>query len=223
MSIQPSTLSFLTDLRQNNNREWFNDHKERYIAAHADFKNFIQMMIDRLAEFDLHINTSIDPGKCMFRIYRDVRFSKNKDPYKNWLAAGISIDGRKLDGPEYYLHIEPEGKSFIASGYWRPKKEHLDAIRQEIDYNGTGLLDALQNGGWSVDDLSAEDKLVRPPAGYTADHPHIEILKLKSFILYEAIPDDVLTSAKALDHIIAVCRRIYPFKEFLHEATTLID
>src|SRR5690606_33032951 len=181
------------------------------------------MMIDWVPEFDLHIKTSIDPGKCMVCPYCEVRFSKDKDPYNNWLAAGISIDGGKLAAPDYYRHIEPEGEAFIASGYWRHKKEHLDAIRQEIDYNAKGLRDALQDGGWSVDDLSAEDKLVRPPAGYTADHPHIEILKLKSFMLYEAIPDDVLTSAKALDHIIAVCRRIYPFKEFLHEATTLID
>ena len=223
MSIQSSTFVFLKDLNQNNNREWFNAHKERYIAAQADFKSFIVAMIERLSEFDPHINTDIDAARCMFRIYRDVRFSKNKDPYKRWLAAGISIDGRKLDGPEYYIHIEPEGKSFIASGYWRPNKEHLAAIRQEVDYNGAALEAALREGGWSFGDLSTEDKLVRPPSGYSADDPNIEVLKLKSFILYEALPDELLMSAKGLDHVVAVCQRIHPFKTFLHDAIAVVE
>lgn len=223
MFIQSSTFAFLKDLRQNNNREWFNVHKERYVAAQADFKSFITSMIERLSEFDPHINTDIDAGRCMFRIYRDVRFSKNKDPYKNWLAAGISIDGRKLDGPEYYIHLEPGGKSFIASGYWRPKKEHLATIRQEVDYNAATLETALSEGGWSVGDLSTEDKLVRPPSSYSADDPNIEVLKLKSFILYEALSDELLMGEDALDYVIRVCRRIYPFKAFLHDAIAVVE
>lgn len=218
MHIQKSTFDFLKELNANNNREWFQANKNLYTNAQGDFKNFIVEMITGLSKFDPHINTDIDAGKCMFRIYRDVRFSKNKAPYKSWLAAGISIDGRKLDGPEYYIHIEPGNKSFIACGYWRPKKEHLEAIRQEIDYNAPQLVTALADGKWTTEDLSQEDKLVRPPAGYTADDPNIEILKLKSFILHEMLSDTLLTSDGALNAVLTICERIHPFKKFLHDA-----
>ncbi len=217
MSIQKTTFDFLENLKKNNNREWFQANKDLYTKAYEDIKTFIIEMIKGLTVFDPHINTDINAAKCMFRIYRDVRFAKDKSPYKSWLAAGISIDGRKLDGPEYYIHIEPEG-SFIACGYWRPKKEHLDAIRQEIDYNTAGLTQALATGQWTVEDLSQEDKLSRPPTGYTADDPNIELLKLKSFIIHKPLSNRMLTEDKALQGVLEICQRIHPFKKFLHEA-----
>ncbi|NGM60993.1 DUF2461 domain-containing protein [Sphingobacterium sp. SGG-5] len=217
MHIQRTTFNFLTSLKGNNNREWFQENKDDYLRAQEDVKGFITEMIAGLAKFDPNINTDINAGKCMFRIYRDVRFSKDKSPYKSWLAAGISIDGRKLDGPEYYIHIEPE-KSFIACGYWRPKKEHLDAVRQEIDYNAEGLISALSAGGWTVEDLSSEDKLSRPPAGYAADDVNIETLKLKSFIIHQPLSNRQLTNSDALQGVLTICQRIYPFKKFLHDA-----
>lgn len=217
MNIKTSTIAFLKDLKQNNNREWFNEHKPRYEQAHADMKEFVEALIQHISRFDPQVPSDIKASKCMFRIYRDVRFSKNKEPYKSWLAAGISVDGRKLEGPEYYIHIEPN-KSFIAVGYWLPKKEHLDAIRQEIDYNYTPFVDILKQGQWDLEDLSAEDKLVRPPAGYTADNEAIEILKLKSFILFKHLSDEDITHPFALEKIIEVCQRTLPFKQFLQEA-----
>lgn len=217
MYIKKSTFAFLQELKDNNNREWFQANKNRYDEAHQNIKDFVQEMINRLSGFDPHINTEIKASKCLFRIYRDVRFSKNKNPYKNWFAAGISVDGRKLEGPEYYLHIEP-GKSFIAVGYWRPNKAHLESIRQEIDYNAEILHKALAKGNWSADDLDRDDKLVRPPAGYTADDPNIELLKLKSFILYEQIPQKAMESTKAMDAVMSFCERALPFKAFIHEA-----
>lgn len=217
MHISAATINFLSSLRANNSREWFQDHKDQYDEALLNVKLFIEAMIVELSKFDPLINTDIKAAKCMFRIYRDVRFSKDKSPYKSWLAAGISIDGRKLEGPEYYIHIEPQN-SFIAAGYWRPKKEHLDAIRQEIDYNYSALELALKNGDWQLADLSPEDKLSRPPAGYSADDPNIEILKLKSFIIHQPLTDTELTSLDALQDVIAVCKRIYPLKKFIQEA-----
>src|SRR5690606_42056628 len=130
------------------------------------------------------------------------------------MAAVISIGGRKLEGPEYYIHIEPDNKSFIACGYWRPKKEHLDAIRQEIDYNGEALRQALTDGQWTEDDLSEEDKLSRPPSGYTADDPNIELLKNKSFIIHQMLSDKLLTSMKALKEVLPNFGRINTFKKF---------
>lgn len=217
MNIEKQTFDFLKQLKENNDREWFQANREAYEAALANVKAFITALIKELSSFDPHINTDIQAGKCLFRIYRDTRFSKDKTPYKNWFAAGISVDGRKLDGPEYYLHIEP-GKNFLAAGYWRPEKQHLDSIRQEIDYNFTGLEEALQQGGWSVDDLSSEDKLKRAPAGYNEDDPHIDVLKLKSFILYQPFDDKQLCGAKGLELLVDTAKRILPFKSFIHEA-----
>ena len=220
MQVQQATIDFLKDLKKNNNREWFQANKDQYTQAHENVRDFIAAMIKGLSEFDPHITTDINAAKCMFRIYRDVRFSKDKSPYKCWLAAGISVDGRKLDGPEYYIHIEPDA-SFIACGYWRPKKEHLDAIRQEIDYNAEGLKRALEEGQWTAADISDEDKLSRPPAGYTAEDPNIELLKLKSFIILQSLSEKQLTSKNALKDVLDICERIHPFKKFLHEAIDL--
>lgn len=109
--IEKQTFSFLEALRPNNNREWFQENRGLYEASLANVKAFIRGIIDALSAFDPHIHTDISESKCLFRIYRDTRFSNDKTPYKTWFSAGISVDGRKLDGPEYYLHIEP-GKSF---------------------------------------------------------------------------------------------------------------
>ncbi|SFS75152.1 DUF2461 domain-containing protein [Sphingobacterium wenxiniae] len=217
MKIEKQTIDFLRQLQKNNNREWFQENKESYDAAITNVKEFITELIAEFAVFDPHINTDIQASKCLFRIYRDIRFSKDKTPYKNWFAAGISIDGRKLDGPEYYLHIEPE-KSFLAAGYWRPNKNHLEAIRQEIDYSTPELLKALDAGGWKVEDLSREDKLKRAPAGYAEDDPNIELLKLKSFILYQQFTDEEITDGQGLQNLVKTAERIYPFKRFIHQA-----
>lgn len=217
MNIAPSTFDFLKSLQQNNNREWFNDHKDDYERARANVELFIQELIHKLSTFDPYIDSSIKAKKCMFRIYRDVRFAKDKSPYKTWFAAGISLDGRKLDGPEYYLHIGP-GNSFIAVGYWRPKKEHLDSIRQEIDYNLNAFEESLSSGNWTIEDLSQEDKLVRTPAGYTEDNDAIEYLKLKSFILFKPLEDKEILKPFALEDMVQVFQRSINFKNFIHQA-----
>src|SRR5690606_39666200 len=100
MKIEKASFDFLVSLKENNNREWFQEHKAAYDAAHNNVIEFIEAIIQRLADLDPHIHTDISAKKCLFRIYRDVRFSKNKDPYKSWFAAGISVDGRKLAGPD---------------------------------------------------------------------------------------------------------------------------
>lgn len=217
MNISSSTFDFLSALKENNNREWFNTNKDAYEEAKTNIENFIQLLIYKLADFDPHIEKSISAKQCLFRIYRDVRFSKDKSPYKTWFAAGISLDGRKLDGPEYYIHLEP-ANSFIAVGYWRPKKEHLELIRQEIDYNLSAFEKALEEGNWTVDDLSKEDKLKRPPAGYSDEHEAIELIKLKSFIIYKPLHDDQVLKPFALEDIIKIFRQTLAFKNFIHEA-----
>lgn len=217
MKINEATFQFLANLKVNNNREWFNANKFVYEQVRDNFKGFIQALIVELSTFDSQINLDINASKCMFRIYRDVRFSNDKSPYKSWLAAGLSIDGRKLEGPEYYIHIEP-GKCFAAVGYWRPKKEHLNAIRQEIDYDFDQFSRALLSGGWNIHDLSQEDKLQKPPSGYTIENPAIEIIKLKSFIIYKPFTNEELTKSTALESMVSMFRSTLGFKEFLEEA-----
>lgn len=217
MILSQDMFPFLSDLKENNNREWFLDNKYRHEAIQNSIKEVIGEIILKLSKMDRHIVEEISPARCLFRIYRDIRFSKDKTPYKTWYSAGISLDGRKLEGPEYYIHIEP-GASYLAVGYWRPKKEHLDMIRQEIDYKVEGLKMALKKGNYGVEDLLSEDKLKRAPAGYGVDDPNIELLKLKSFVLNQPITDEEIQSNTVVETIIDFYKRMIPFKMYIHEA-----
>jgi len=220
MQLSKDTLNFLAELAVNNNREWFLENKARFDTVWQGMKELVQQLILGLSEFDTHIHRDIDASRCLFRIYRDTRFSKDKTPYKLWLGAGISVNGRKLHGPEYYLHIQPGGKSFIAVGYWRPEKDHLAAIRQEIDYNGQELNQILEEleGAPKPIALNRNEKLIRPPIGYMADHPDIELLKLKSFTLSYPIRDEEVPSDQVLSVLLENYRSMLPFKSFLHQA-----
>lgn len=220
MHLSKDTLGFLAGLAANNNREWFLENKARFDTVWQGMKDLVQQLILGLSEFDTHIHRDIDASRCLFRIYRDTRFSKDKTPYKLWLGAGISVNGRKLHGPEYYLHIQPGGKSFVAVGYWRPEKDHLAAIRQEIDYNGLELKQILEEleGSSKPIILNRNEKLIRPPVGYMADHPDIELLKLKSYTLSCPIPDEEVSSDQVLSVLLENYRSMLPFKSFLHQA-----
>ncbi|GAA4782140.1 DUF2461 domain-containing protein [Olivibacter ginsenosidimutans] len=218
VTIHPSTFIFLSDLKTNNNRDWFLENKSLYDAAHQNVKDFITTFIQHLAKVDRYITEEISVSKCLFRIYRDTRFSKDKTPYKNWFGAGISVAGRKLNGPEYYLHIEP-GNSFIAGGYWRPEKDHLAAIRQEIDYNGTEFRRIISTPDFiTYCTLNDDDKLKKAPVGYAPDHPEIEFLKLKSFTVSKALKDNELTDKQCFTYIMPFIEAMYDFKLFLHQA-----
>ncbi|WP_233632797.1 DUF2461 domain-containing protein [Parapedobacter sp. ISTM3] len=218
ISIHPNTFGFLEAIKDNNNKEWFQANREAYEHAWQNMKDFTEAVIQGLAQTDRYISSDIPVVKCLFRIYRDTRFSKDKTPYKTWLGAGISTAGRKLNGPEYYLHIQP-GNSFVAGGYWRPEKEHLAAIRQEIDYNGARLLKLLDEPAFKKHcQLDSQDKLKRAPAGFGEDNPFIELIKLKSFTVSEPLSDEELSGANGLSTVLQAFSRMYGFKLFLHEA-----
>src|ERR1700743_2889976 len=136
--IQRHTFDFLKDLIDNNNREWFMANKERYDTARENVIEFTDGVLKALRKIDPTIDEALEAKKCVMRIYRDIRFSPNKTPYKNNFGVSIPTRGTKLGRAEYYLHITPEG-SFIAGGYWMPEADHLKAIRQEIDYNAADL------------------------------------------------------------------------------------
>src|SRR6476659_4928251 len=131
--LQSSTLKFLKDLKKNNNRPWFEAHRKQYETAKEDFLSFAEKLIAGIAVFDPPI-AQLKAKDCTFRINRDVRFSKDKSPYKNNIAGYFNRNGKKGNGAGYYLHVEP-GKSFAAGGMWQPEPNELAKIRQEIDYS----------------------------------------------------------------------------------------
>src|SRR5687767_1515502 len=137
-------LKFLKTLAKNNDRGWFEKNKPKYLEAKDHFDQFIAKLLTELTDFDQSL-AGLNPKKITFRIYRDVRFSKNKLPYKSNMSAGFSPRGKMVDEPGVYLHIQPGNKSFVAAGLWMPEPEPLAKIRQEIDYNGKTLEKIMSN------------------------------------------------------------------------------
>lgn len=217
--INRQTLDFLKDLIKNNNREWFQANKERHDAARENMIGFARELITLLHKTVPEIDTELDPKKCVMRIYRDIRFSANKTPYKNNFGMSIPTRGLKNGGAEYYLHVTPGG-SFIAGGYWMPEGDHLKAIRQEIDYNGHELRKIINEPDFVklFGDFRTQEQLKTIPQGYSADNEHIDLLKLKSFIVMHYLTDAEICSPDALQNIAAICNKIHPLNIFLKNA-----
>lgn len=217
--LQTDTLSFLTDLKENNSREWFQANKERYDEAHTNVLTFATGLIEEMSKADTGVDSSTSPKKSLMRIYRDIRFSKDKTPYKTHFAVGRLTKHKSVE-IGYYLQIEPGNKSFIAGGYWMPQGEHIKVIRQEIDYNAaelTAIIDAPKFKK-SFGEFRDQEKLKTLPKGYEADNEHIELLKLKSFIAYRNLTDKEILSAGAAKNIAALCAQIHPLNVFLNNA-----
>lgn len=218
--IQKSTLDFLKNLKKNNEREWFDTNKEKYLAAKSNVDSFVEDVIKSFTSFDKSL-AGLKAKDCVFRIYRDVRFSKDKSPYKTNMGAGINRGGKKMEIAGYYLHIEP-GKTMIAGGRWMPSGDHLKKIRQEIDYNGKQLHKILSDknfkklfGGL---DNSDEYKLVRPPKGYDKDHKDVELLKLNSYLVWHEFSDKDVLSKNFLKNLTATAKAMKPLLDFLNTA-----
>ncbi|WP_276359097.1 DUF2461 domain-containing protein [Daejeonella sp. H1SJ63] len=219
--IKVETFDFLNDLACNNERNWFHLNKARHDAARKDVLNFTAELIQHLSQIDPLIPESLDPGNCVMRIYRDIRFSKDKTPYKENFGAGISPNGKNFIGPGYYLHIQPD-KCFIAGGCWMPEPELLRSIRQEIDYNGADLHTIIDNsafkGYYGVPE--SDYKLKTAPKGYDADHPDVELLKLKSFTFSHKLSDKILMSPDAIKEVVNGFQILHPFIAFLRNAVS---
>lgn len=213
-SINASTLSFLRTLSRNNNREWFNENKSLYLEAKENVELFVEHLIQAISEFDDEI-LKIDPKKAVFRIYRDVRFSKNKVPYKTHFGASLGMGkGSKISG--YYLHIEP-GQSFLAGGVYTPEPSILKEIRKEIAASGEEFLKILDHKDFrnNFRGLSVEHQLQRVPTGFEKDHPMAEYLKLKSFTVSHPISDEELLVKNAAKNFAKILESIKPLNDFL--------
>lgn len=217
--IQKSTLDFLNKLKKNNNREWFEKNRDKYEAAKNDVEVNTAEMLKNIRSFDKRIPSDLEARKCMFRIYRDVRFSKDKRPYKNNIGAHVQPGGKKAHGCGYYMHIEAGG-AFLAGGIWQPEAPELAKIRQEIDYNWEEFRKIVANKTFRkyFGDLTQEDKLAREPKGYPKDHPAIEYLKLKSFTVSTVLTDKEIMSKNFQKNAKEIFKAMLPLNLFLQRA-----
>ncbi len=216
--ISQETLSFLKKLEKNNNRDWFQANKKAFDDANANLIAFTGYLIGEVSKFDVEIG-GIDPKSCVFRIYRDVRFSKDKSPYKTNLGAYLSPGGRKSMVPGYYFHVQP-GNSFIAGGKHVPDSGELLKIRNAIANRTDEFLKIINKKSYvdNFGDMSG-DKLKSAPKGFAPDHKAIEYLKLKDFMAYRELFDDkFLISKEFPKFLVKSCKEMYPLVAFLRNA-----
>jgi uncharacterized protein (TIGR02453 family) len=218
--IEPQTLTFLKRLKKNNNKPWFDNNRAQYEAARIDFSNFIQLLIDALQLKDTTI-TGMTSRECLFRINRDIRFSKNKQPYKTNFGASIKRGGRKSGYAGYYFHLEP-GNSFIGGGLWMPEPAALKNVRQEIDYNWEEFQSILKERSFKktyADIYMGEGmSLSTTPKGYEKDNPAATYLKLKGFIAETSVTDEELVKATLHKKTLTAFEALQPLLNFINTA-----
>ena len=216
--ISSENFDYLNKIAVNNNREWFAENKEEYLKQH---QNMIEFADDLLLRVNKHDNIeTLNGKKSLYRIYRDVRFSKNKDPYKTHWAGGFKRATKQLRGG-YYFHIAPGNNSMIAGGFWNPNKEDLLRIREEIAIDNSELRSIISNKNFvaTFDELKGE-QLKTAPKGFPKDHKAIDLLRFKQFIVWRNFTDkDVLSNnfTQLADNTFKTMR---PFLDYMSEVLT---
>ena len=219
--LQQSTLKFLKSLAKNNNKVWFDAHRDEYLEAKKDFENFVSKIIKETAKFDPDIK-DLQVKDCVFRINRDIRFSKNKTPYKTNMGASFDRGGKKSIYAGYYFHAEPGGKSFVGGGIWMPMAAELKKIRQEIDYGFDEFKSILNNKNFVSEykelENSADLKLSNLPRGYDKNNPAGEYLKYKSILALKYLSDEDLKGTRLADKTIKAFKALTPLVNFINKA-----
>lgn len=215
-----ATFTFLSDLTAHNNRDWFQQNKHRY----EDYlkEPAIRFIIDfgpHLKAISEHFRADPRPvGGSMFRIYRDLRFTRDKTPYKTHLGIQFRHDqGRNAHAPGFYLHLEP-GRVFAGAGIWRPPGPALGAIREKIHKDADGWLRASRDARFRASFELSGDSLVRAPKGFSPGHPQIADLRRKDFIGVARLDPDAVVSADFMTVFAELCRDAAPFQRWLCEA-----
>jgi uncharacterized protein (TIGR02453 family) len=218
--LQPSSLKFLKDLKKNNNKAWFDANRKQYESAKNDFALFVQELIEAHGKKDKSI-AHLTAKDCMFRINRDVRFSKDKSPYKTNMGAFINPGGKKAITAGYYIHFEPGG-SFAGGGLYMPMPPELSKVRQEIDYNLSDFNKIICSKKFKTVykdlDKSAEYMLSRVPKGYEPNNPAADYLKLKSFVAVISLKNADITTPGFKKQILTAFETLQPLNEFLNKA-----
>lgn len=218
--LQSSTLKFLKDLKKNNNKPWFEAHRKEYESAKNDFASFVQTIIVKYGKKDESI-AHLKAKDCTFRINRDVRFSKDKSPYKDNMGAYISKGGKKSLFGGYYFHCQP-GRCFAGGGLWMPMPPELNKVRQEIDYNFNEFKKIIGSKKFKsvYGDLSRDSEyiLTRVPKGYEPGNPAADYLKMKSFVAMVSLKDADLTSKNLTQKVLTAFETLQPVLGFINRS-----
>lgn len=219
--INEHTIDFLRRLKANNSRDWFMDHKPEYQMAYGDFFDTVVRMIASISSFDPAVaQAPPDPKSCIMRIYRDIRFSRDKTPYKTGFFAYVSSGGRKGPFGGYYLHLEP-GASFAGGGLYLPEPRVLEKVRQSIDQRYPEWLSIVTDSGMLTrypQGVEPSGVVKRPPKGYDASNPAIVYLKFKGYYTQHFFQDTEVTALDFIDELAVSHRAAMPLVAFLNRA-----
>jgi uncharacterized protein (TIGR02453 family) len=216
----PSTTAFLKDLKNNNLKTWFDENRARYEAARKNFEDVVNEILEEFSAVEKDIS-DLKARDCMFRINRDVRFSKNKSPYKTNFAAYFSRGGKKSPFAGYYFHVEP-GQSFAGGGLWAPLPADTKKVRQEIDYCQEEFKKIISTrkfkAVFSDLDKSEANSLVNIPKGYEKDHPAGDYIKLKSWIATRPVTDAELKDKNLSSLVTDTFKTLQPLIRFINRS-----
>jgi len=210
-------LNFLSELKENNTKEWFDINRDRYQECRKKLLFLTGLLIQEVGKFDAEIGIQ-DPKDCVFRIFRDVRFSNDKTPYKTNMGTFIAKGGRKSISAGYYLHIQP-GASFVGGGSYSPPADALKAFRTEIFDQSEEFKKLIYAESFRkvYPDLY-DDKLKTAPKGFPKDFPDIDLLKYKSYVVTSTISDAEVANDAFVEKIISSMKELYPVNRFLNSA-----
>lgn len=212
-----NVLQFLQDLAENNNREWFNNNRTRYEECRKKVLFLTEVLNNEISKFDKQV-VPMNPKDCMFRIFRDVRFSKDKRPYKTNFGSFISKGGRKSIYAGYYFHIDPN-RSFVGGGVYMPQAEQLKALRLHIEQHADEFVEIIHGKKFKkyYPELF-DDKLKTAPKGFPKDHKHIDLLRYKSFAFSHEVNNEILTSENFVKYTVDAFKQLQKANAFLNEA-----
>lgn len=215
--LKEETLKFLTELKLNNNREWFAENKARYETARTDFEQLVAQIIQGINAFDPELGY-LDPKKCVFRIYRDVRFSEDKSPYKTHFGAVFRPSAlNKTSG--YYFHLDPD-ESFVSCGHYMLMPDQLKKVRRGI-YNDFEMFSSIinePNFKKEFGDLYKDDDMLkRVPNGFDKDHPAAEYMKLKHFYALKSLSHKQLLDKDLAGYVTGMYQQMHPLSQFLND------
>ena len=215
--LSKNVLQFLSDLEENNYKEWFHENKPTYQKVKKEFEQFIAHTIANIAQFDDSIK-HLEPKSCIFRINRDIRFSKDKSPYKTNFGGFMTPGGRNGGYAGYYIHIEP-GNCFLAGGIYMPPSDRLKAVRTEIFDNTEDFKKILNDKNFKkhFKAITNEDKLKTAPKGFPKDFEDIDLLKYKHYTVMKPIGDELIYSDKFASEVHETFKALYPFNRFINE------
>jgi uncharacterized protein (TIGR02453 family) len=220
--LSKDTLQFLEDLKANNNRDWFLENKKRYEAVKKDYQQLVTDLLDAMKPMDPSLEM-LEVKNCTFRINRDIRFSKDKTPYKSHLGVWLSSGAKGMNRSGYYIHLE-KGGSFIAGGLYCPEAGDLKKMRKEIAYFYDDLEAVLNEKDFKREfkyfDRNEKDTLKNPPRGYEKEHPAIEFLKLKSFECSQKIDISEVTKKDFVATMSKKLIALKPLNDFINRALT---